>query len=355
MNKKIHVLSYGFRSPNSSAFLFPLIVFAKELKQAGYALRFFEELSEDLTQCDALMIEHKSILERYELAHALEIIGELAAKTRLIWCDQSDSSGTFSGQILPCVHKYLKSQILADKSGYMRRYYGDRIYTDYYHEKYGVSDDVQYDYAPVTDEKDLEKIGVSWNSGLMNHGFFGPYLNRLRDKAGGLIPLFYAGKMGDPLAPRPQDLSCRMGISYKRATARFQRELMAQKLAGRLPTDKLSRCAYFGELKSSKICVSPFGFGEITLKDFEAFLCGSMLLKPDMDHMTTWPRFFEKDVTYAAHDWDLGNLEETIEKCLADEPKRTAIAQEGQARYLKYTRGKEAGALFTRHFKTLIA
>ena len=41
--------------------------------------------------------------------------------------------------------------------------------------------------------------------------------------------------------------------------------------------------------------VSPFGFGEITLKDFETFLSGSVLVKPNMSHMETYPNFYIDD------------------------------------------------------------
>ena len=50
--------------------------------------------------------------------------------------------------------------------------------------------------------------------------------------------------------------------------------------------------------------MSPFGLGEITLKDFEVF-SGSLLMKPNMDHMLTWPNFYTKD-TYIFLQMGLG-------------------------------------------------
>ena len=59
------------------------------------------------------------------------------------------------------------------------------------------------------------------------------------------------------------------------------------------------------ELRQSKVVLSPFGRGEITLKDFEVFLTGGMLLKPSMEHMDTWPNFYTDGVTYQSHNCDL--------------------------------------------------
>ena len=43
----------------------------------------------------------------------------------------------------------------------------------------------------------------------------------------------------------------------------------------------------------TKVVISAFGLGEIILKDFETFLTGGMLMKPDMSHMETWPNFMK--------------------------------------------------------------
>ena len=42
-------------------------------------------------------------------------------------------------------------------------------------------------------------------------------------------------------------------------------------------------------MRQSKIVVSPFGFGEMCHRDFEAWGCGAVLLKPRVDHLRTLP------------------------------------------------------------------
>lgn len=349
----IHVLSPGFTNPNSCAFLFPFYAFQKELKAAGLNIKVFTKQSEALTDCDLLLIEHKALTKNWDEEQSLETLKGLSDKTKVIWCDQSDSSGTFLGQVLPYVSKYLKSQTLSDLNLYKESYYADRIYTDYYHKKHGITDDLDYHYAPTQTDEDIKKIGLSWNSGLMNHGYFGPYLGRILERAPSPLFTKFAKPMGIPTAERSLDVTCRMGISYPRATVRFQREQLSEILKERMPTNKLSRGKYFEELKKSKICISAFGYGEITLKDFEAFLTGSALLKPDMDHMNTWPNFYQKDKTYIAHSWDLEDVPGVIENYINDNGKRLSIAEEGQKIFKQYTCSDEAPALFIEHFQSL--
>ena len=51
----------------------------------------------------------------------------------------------------------------------------------------------------------------------------------------------------------------------------MQREMLKTKLQKRLPINKLDRRDYFNELKNSRIILSPFGWGEITLKALRFF------------------------------------------------------------------------------------
>lgn len=354
--KKIHVLTAGFTSPNGAAFLLPLIKFNRALKDSGFAIRIFETLSEDITDCDYLLIDSKFYKHAWSknFNATLENIAALNAKTKVIWCDQADSSGTFLGQVVPHVHRYLKAQLLKDRSLYMHEHYASRIFTDYYHKKYGVTDKEPYIAQPVQNPDDLKKLGVSWNSAFMHYGVLGTYLLRLR----GIIPcnalLYFSRKIQDAAAPRSIDISCRMGISYSRETVCFQRKKMRELLSAHLPTDKLSRPQYFKEMGNSRICVSPFGLGEITLKDFECFLTGTLLLKPDMSHMDTWPDLFEDNKTCLFHDWDLDNVQERIDWALSHEKERIEIARNGQNRYLEHTTGKNAAQIFTENFKAIL-
>ena len=69
---------------------------------------------------------------------------------------------------------------------------------------------------------------------------------------------------------------------------------------------------YFQYLKNSKFALSPFGWGSICWKDFEIFLNGTMLIKPDMSHIKTWPNYYQNHKTYIPYKWDALNLKKII-------------------------------------------
>ena len=144
-----------------------------------------------------------------------------------------------------------------------------------------------------------------------------------------------------------------MNTSYSKASVSFQRKSIVEILKDRLQTKKLNRFAFYREMKNSKIVLSPFGLGEITLKDFETFICGAVLMKPDMSHMYTWPNFYQKDISYLSFDWDLKNLDEKIELVLSDRYSLVSIAEEGQKIY-RYYLGNDGSKEFVNRFKHLL-
>ena len=71
-------------------------------------------------------------------------------------------------------------------------------------------------------------------------------------------------------------------------------------------------------MKNSKIGISPFGMGELCYRDLEFIQNGCLLLKPDMTKVITEPDFFKPMDTYVPVKPDWSDLNETIEKVLAN-------------------------------------
>ncbi|GJL54488.1 MAG: hypothetical protein NPIRA02_16200 [Nitrospirales bacterium] len=355
---KVHILTEGFVTPNGQAFLFPLMIHRKVLRDHGIEWREYHGLEDSLYECDVLIIDSKYYRDRWitNTEGIIQEVGSFRRKvSKILYFDTTDSSGWIQVELLPLVDGYLKSQILKNRSRYLRPMYGHRAYTDYYHQKYGVTDSQPEFSIPVSDPGQLDKIRVSWNSGLANYSLYGPYFAEIYRYIPTSWLLYYPQKFVNPLKDRPYDISCRMGLSYSRQSVAWQRRAIRERLGSRIPTTKLSRRQYFRELEQSKIVLSPFGFGEITLKDFETFLAGALLLKPDGSHMLTWPDFFVSDKTVVCHDWDLLNLESKIEEILSNRQRYVAIAKEGQQNYLRYTSQSTSPELFCQHFRDILA
>ena len=93
---------------------------------------------------------------------------------------------------------------------------------------------------------------------------------------------------------------------------------------------------YMRVLRSSQAVLSPFGKGAICYRDFEAFISGSALIKPDMDHLETWPDWYNKKYKpYIPLSWKIENWESEITKILSDKKLLLKTARNGQDIYKK--------------------
>jgi hypothetical protein len=115
----------------------------------------------------------------------------------------------------------------------------------------------------------------------------------------------------------------------------------------------LQRRAYFAELMRSWAVLSPFGLGEITLKDFEVFLTGGLLVKPSVGHIETWPDFFQEGETMVSFEWDLSDLGDVLDRIETDRSRHLPLAIEGQRRYRKATVDPGAAEGFCAHLNNI--
>jgi len=64
--------------------------------------------------------------------------------------------------------------------------------------------------------------------------------------------------------------------------------------------------------------MAPLGYGEMAPRDLESAMFGSVLVKPNMDYITSEPFIYEDDITYIAVNYDWSNLEEKVDYVLSD-------------------------------------
>ena len=343
------------RAPETLIWLTPLLINRRGLRDLGITFRVFYEDTDALYDADCVFVENR-IYRRWgrerQDEKAVALLEKARARAcRVFWFDTTDGTGTTQLHLLPYMDRYFKSQLLADRSAYLRSYYGGRIWTDYYHERFGVTDsDESYRPAPAA-ESELHKLRVGWSDALGDFGRWGILVRRVRDRFP--MPLFYSAKFVDS-DDRPMDVNARFGTRYRRETVAYQRTLVKERLAGLgVATDRVPRSRYLKELGRSKIAVSPFGWGDPCYRDYEVILNGAMLLKPDVSHMETWPDLYTAGETYMPFRWDCSDLEAVLGDALEGGTWRR-IARRAQEVYQTYLFSREGREAFCRHVLDMV-
>ncbi len=349
--------------------LYPILVNKKRLKDLGFIFNFYKNISPKIYDCDYLIIFSKPIQKILKKTKNIfnkddEIINFLIeAKSRvnkIIWFDTSDSTSVTHFEVMPFIDLYLKKQIFKDKKNYQRKLYGGRIFTDYFHKKYSINDEKNFNQYFPLNKKDFSKLQLSWNLGIGN---ILETFDKIKVLFRRLFPLNFHTLLKpiyrDPLQKKSIDFFFRGSLNYERKTINFHRELLIKKLRVIQQRQKLSgvsRNDLFNQeninnktllkvngnlsfkeynylMSSAKFGLSPFGWGEIGARDFEIFINGSLLIKPDMSHLETYPDFYKPMETFVPTRWDFEDLENKILDLINDKKKREEISLNGQENY----------------------
>ena len=347
-SRKIHILTTNSH-PNSFALVFPMLINKKRLMKRDLEFQVFNSLNDlDLFKCDIIFVDNKFFKFWWQKKEDDVYKFLKIAKKRIgtvLWFDTADSTGTPQFQVLAYVDGYYKNQILKDKRLYFKNFYRARIFSEYYHRKFNIADLHETGCECPLDPAQIEKIHVSWNSGLNDYGLYagnyslpGNIISKLRK----YFP-YLTGYTADFIRvdkKRPISITSRLSFRHTRNFVVYHRRLLMKKLEKLgVKTDFTNRMFYYNELKNAQISISPFGMGEVCYRDFETVMNGALLVKPDMGHVETWPDIYKNNETYIGCEWDFSNLEEILEGLLSDTQNLQHIAREAQRNYYYYLFG----------------
>lgn len=224
----------------------------------------------------------------------------------IVFIDYYAQTSTPHFGALPHVACYVKRQLLRDRSLYQKPLAGGYIFTDYLANEQGEELD-GWHFGSTPDPACLDRLVTGWNLGVTD---------RYRKM------LALARWFGPPWHARPYRLNCRISVKpelrdhdwyhrYRTVCVDALRE--AASGVGRCsPWTRCSPRRYYADLYLSRIVFSPFGWGEICFRDYEAVCAGALLIKPNMDHLETEPDVFVDGETYVGIQWDCADL---AEKC----------------------------------------
>jgi hypothetical protein len=272
---------------------------------------------------DVVLVQPWFTVEPSLLTGLLERLAKANPEAAIVFLDSYAHSDLRLGRhVDPFVRHYIKKSLFHDATLYQHIWRGDTNLVQYYSSLY-----------------DIPAEPVDWQTP-------GALIDKLR-----LGPNFFTAPrfLAAFSAPNPPsrsgraiDLHARLGGSnsgwygaMRQAAYDVLAPLNDLKIAskGTVPLNEFMR-----ELAGSKLCFSPFGYGELCWRDVEAIQAGAVMIKPDMSHLETLPNLYDPGITYLPCRWDFSDLEEVVRNALADEGRLEAIAAEAWRRVSDYVR-----------------
>jgi hypothetical protein len=248
-----------------------------------------------------------------EMVQALECLTQVFPSARIAFMDWFAPL-----HIRPAIHVdsyidiYIKKQTYADFANYSRPTLGDTNLNYYYARRHHLPDAPQQFDPPPGFERKI-RLGSNFAlSPLMVDLFLDEFP---RERA------------------RDIDLHARIavnGVPWYKAMRQEAKDAV-EKLQGVkvVSEGRVRRHKFYAELQRSKLCFSPFGYGEVCWRDYEAHATGALLLKPDMSHLRVLPDVFVPFETYVPLNWDLSDFGEKVAEYLHNPVARSRIIRQG--------------------------
>lgn len=351
----------------------PMLAAREEFKKLGYKVEYqsimdyfpifrgrFQKKMEHASIRSACHGEHDIVMMAFhhstsdfctktsseERAEILKLIK--AHCNTLVWLDTADSTGTCMFDVMPYVDLYFKKQVLKNQADYCRDVYGTRTFCEYYHDLLNIEDEtITKRYYPHTDKQYLHKLRVAWNVGigdlyavkpiqLILHPFSVTKPDFISPNSERLLDVQYRGSGYSAIAGYPRSRSKELMMEIMKES-----DLKISDITKRIPKEE-----FIKEGQSSKCILSPFGWGEICGRDFEAFVYGGCMIKQDMSHCVTYPDAYQPGITYIPLKWDFSNFKDVLLKAASPEYKE--VAKKAQE-YYKHFFSVEGRKDFAKH------
>lgn len=265
---------------------------------------------DDAPPADIVLVQPWFTEDIDRLAQAIARYRARHSSARVIFLDSFAHVDLRFGRALePLVDLYLRKALFRDRRDFLTPRLGDTNLTEYYMTLYGIPGRVVDRQVPVAL---LDKLG------LMPNFLTAPHL----------MPQFL-GELPD-LKGRPIDLHARIatqGTPWYQAMREHAARVTCD-LPGIVttPKDRIAQTRFLEEMRQSKLCWSPFGYGELCWRDIEAYMTGAVLIKPDVSHLDSLPDLYRPHETYLPVRWDFSDFEDVVRNALANPENLRRIA-----------------------------
>lgn len=332
-NEKKITIAHGYTSIEVFHSLLPFILSSK--KETEYKFKFINYNLNNLYTCQGDLL---ILVRRYHDGKTSNenIISELKKLRKnfpkIVYFDDSAAASIVLFCTFPYVDEYWKRACLKNKENYKKKFYGGHIFSNYYANKFGINDKADYFINPIPDDQiQFDKLKVAWNIGIGIYptdqkSILNKNYNQVRRFITGLTTItgvsflqsFFEKNIKQiinelkneiNINDRILKISSRFTNSSYRKSVGYQRELCAQmtKNDNLYLSGFIKKKDFTKEIFSIFGVLSPFGWGEVCYRDFEAIIAGAYLIKPNVSYLDTWPNIYEKEF-YHSLDWDLSEI-----------------------------------------------
>ena len=296
-------------------------VFARSIKEA---LRY--------THASAILLVRFHKLNRGGFDPIADLLGTLHERfLRVGFFDDSANSAALAAPFLNDANViYYKKQVLSERSEYCETKDTATVY------RFGsvACADPDAIRRNTRSSVSVERIRLSWNLGigsLPRDKRTKAAIVRLEQLLGPKALRFLYRTSWRRYSGRPNGdfISARWQSEFGNDTVRMHRQRFFERVQAHAAfrTGRIHQREYNRELKDAFATLSPFGFGEVCYRDFEAAIFRSCLIKPDMSHVETWPDIYLPHQSYVPVKWDASDVIETAEELLRDRPRARRIAE----------------------------
>lgn len=327
--KRVLLLSIDARIPQSQ--IHPFHAYADQIRARADAEireitadRFLHADQPGLDGATTVCFQTEFDIPLADLEALIARIRQRNPDARLVYLDWfAPTDLRLAQRMHPHVALYVKKHVLADLSQYGRPTQGDTNLTDHFSRRLGL---------------EMPETVFPIPTGFLDKLVIGP----------SFVTDDLMLRMARAPAPRgegdrPIDLHARLGIDgtdwYQRMRSECLYAVTALTGVRALTEFGVGQVQYLHELSASKICFSPFGYGEVCWRDFEAVCHGAVLLKPDMSHIRTAPDIFVPGETYMPLRWDLADFEDKVTLLLGDAALRQRLTANAFAVLHDYVTG----------------
>jgi hypothetical protein len=263
-----------------------------------------------------------------ETAHLLGALRATGNVKKTVFVDLCDGTSTIFLPLLAEVDLYLKAHLFRDTRLYLREYVGGYIFTDFLVNRLGWNIN-NWHFGSSAKKEYLEKLRVGWSYGVSRR-------SRALASLSSLLPMPWTlrstivNRRFRPVQRGFQEWY----EQYRSMASKSVEQLRSQiKISG---DERVGYKQYLFELLTSKFALSPFGWGEVCIRDYETIACGALLIKPDMVHVRTKPDIFIANETYVPVKWDFSDLTEKLNYYIAHPKEAKRIAVTARQCLLKY-------------------